>query len=167
MPDATRTPRPAHEVRVPPDVRALCTLTRIDYENAVLVESALDDSARPRTGERWARAILEDASAETRRALTRQWTRFGLQLGPAHSDRHVLGWPIRRNTPDHALLSAASDNGLQAELLIQRLPDALLVASFIQHDTDDARTEWAEAEHLHAPVMCRLIDDAVTRATPV
>ncbi|WP_157006935.1 hypothetical protein [Agromyces laixinhei] len=168
MPDTSRTPHMAHEIQVPPEVRALSTLSRIDYQNAVLVETdTRPDSALQRTAEQWARAALEDAPAEIRRTLTQQWTaRFGLQLEPAHPDRHVLGWPIRRSAPDHALLGTASDNGLQAELLIQCRPDALLFASFIQHDTDDARARWAEAEHLHAPAMCRLLDDAIGRATP-
>lgn len=163
----TRVPNRAREIQVPAEARALSTLSRIDYENAVHVDlDAVDDSAQNRTGEQWARAVHEDAPADTRHALTQQWTRFGLQLGPAHSDRHVLGWPVRQSTPDHVLLGTTSDNGLQAELLIQRRPRALLFASFIQHDTDDARTLWAEVKHMHTPVMCQLIDQAVARVSP-
>lgn len=167
MPDPTspvQARNPAREIAVPPAARALSTPSRIDYENAVLVAiDAVDDSARDRTAEQWARAVHEDAPADTRRALTQGWTRFGLRLGPAHSDRHVLGWPIRRSTPDHVLLGTGSENGLQVELLIQHSPHTLLFASFVQRDTDAARTLWAEVEHMHTPVMCRLLDEAVVR----
>lgn len=163
----TQAPNRAREIQVPPETRALSTLSGIDYENAILADiDAVDDSVQGRTGEQWARAVLEDAPAGTRRALTLGWTGFGLRLRPARSDRHVLGWPVRHSAPDHILLGTTSANGLQAELLIQRRPHALLFASFIRHDTDDARTLWAEAEHLHAPMMCQLIDQAVARAAP-
>lgn len=169
MPDTTpaQPPDRTREIQVPPETHALSTLSRIDYENAILVEiEAVADSVQDRTGEQWARAVLEDAPVDTRRTLTQQWTRFGLKLGPAHSDRHVLGWRVRHSTSDHALLGVTSDNGLHAEQLTQRRPRALLFASFIQQDTDDARTLWTEVEHLHAPVMRQLADQAVARAAP-
>jgi hypothetical protein len=41
--------------------RALSTLCHVDYEDAFLVETG---PAQDRTGEQWARAILEDGSDE-------------------------------------------------------------------------------------------------------
>lgn len=167
MPDTVHISNRAHEISVPPEASALGTLSRTDYENAILVElDTVDASAQNWTGEQWARAMLEGAPTATRGKLIQQWTQFGLQLGPEQSNRHVLGWPVRRSTPGHILLGTTSDNGLHAELLIQRRPHTLLFVSFIQYDTDNARKLWAQAQHKHAPVMCQLIAEAVTRATP-
>ena len=66
------------QVPLPPAARALSTLPRVDYEDAFLVETG---PAQDRTAEQWARAILEDAPASTRNALSRGWSRLGLRLG--------------------------------------------------------------------------------------
>jgi hypothetical protein len=151
----------AHEIPLPPGARERSTLTRVDYENAVLVEIGPADGS---TAEQWARAILEGAPAPMRAALTGGWARLGLPLGPEHSEQHVLGWAVRPADPGAVLLRAGSPGGLRAELLIERRPDAVLVASFVQHDGDAARTAWTEVEGLHAPVVCQLLDEAVARA---
>jgi hypothetical protein len=169
MPEATaaaQTPNEAHEVPVPDDTRALSTLARIDYENAIVKAlDAVDGPARDRTGEQWARAVLEDAPAEMRYALTRGWSQLGLQLGPMQSDQHVLGWAVRHSTPDSALLAGGSPSTLQGELLVEHRQGTLLFASFIQHGSDEARARWAAVEHMHTPAMCRLVDEAVFRAS--
>jgi hypothetical protein len=56
------------QVTLPPAARALSTLSHVDYEDAFLVETG---PAPDRTGEQWARAILEDAPMRTRNALSR------------------------------------------------------------------------------------------------
>lgn len=169
MPDPTSPPpqpRRPRVIDVPPDARALSTLARIDYANAVLADiDTVDDAARRRTGEQWARAVLEDAPPDTRSELTQGWSRLGIHLGPARSDEHVLGWSVRRSTPDYALIAAGASGGLRGELLIERRQGSLLFASFIQQDSAEARALWAAVEHMHTPVMCRLVADAITRAT--
>lgn len=169
VPDPTSPAPQPHRARVidlPPQARACSTLVRIDYANAILADiDAVDGAARSRTGEQWARAVLEDAPADTRSELTQGWSRLGIPLGPAGSDGHVLGWSVRRSTPDYALLAAGVSGGLRGELLVQCRQGRLLFASFIQHGSAEARALWAAVEHLHTPVMCRLVADAVTRAT--
>ena len=86
------TPGRVCQVAVPPAARTLSTLAHIDYEDAFLVEIG---PAQDRTGEQWARAILEDAPIIMRRALRWSWFALGLQLGSTRSDRHVLGWELR------------------------------------------------------------------------
>jgi hypothetical protein len=54
-------PQEVHQVEVPPEVRALSTLERVDYEDAFLAET---QHAHDRSAEGWARAILEDAPLE-------------------------------------------------------------------------------------------------------
>ena len=51
------------QVTPPPAARALSTLCHVDYEDAFLVGTG---PAQDRTGEQWARAILEDAPVSTR-----------------------------------------------------------------------------------------------------
>ncbi|MFI0736679.1 hypothetical protein ACH4PU_01025 [Streptomyces sp. NPDC021100] len=147
---------------VPPAAHALSTLPRIDYENAVLADL---DTAPDRTAEQWARAVLEDADADTRQALTRGWTSLGLALAPAGSDGCVLGWRVRSSTPDAVLLAADATLGLRGELLFQLTRGGLLSACFIQLDGDAARALWAPVESRHPQVMHRLLEQAVSRAT--
>ncbi|MFB9908997.1 hypothetical protein [Allokutzneria oryzae] len=154
-------PIPARDVPVPSDALALSTLARIDYANAVLVEIA---PAWDQSAEHWARAVLEGAPADMRHALTSGWSALGLQLGSTESDRFVLGWTVRHATADHILLGADSPIGLRGELLFQRRPHALVFASFIQHDTDDARAMWDGVKEIHPQVMRQLVDAAVSRA---
>ncbi|MGI5340192.1 hypothetical protein ACQEVS_23730 [Streptomyces sp. CA-181903] len=165
MVDSTPRSRVSGRVRhvpVPPAAHALSTLSRIDYENAVLADLG---PAPYRTAEQWARAVLEDADAGTRQALREGWTSLGLALGPARSDGHVLGWPVRRDTPDAVLLAADPTLGLRGELLFQRGPGTLLLACFIRLDDDAARALWASAESRHPQVMHRLLEQAVSRTT--
>ena len=96
------------QVTLPPAARALSTLSHVDYEDAFLVETG---PAQDRTGEQWARAILEDAPMSTRNALSRGWSALGLRPGSTQSDRLVLGWEVRRTTPDVALLGASGRLG--------------------------------------------------------
>ena len=71
------------QVTPPPAARALSTLCHVDYEDAFLVGTG---PAQDRTGEQWARAILEDAPMSTRNALSRGWSALGLRLGSTQSD---------------------------------------------------------------------------------
>ena len=105
------------QVDVPPDVHALSTLSRIDYEDAFLAETL---HAHDRSAEGWARAILEDAPIKTRSTLVSGWTSLGLQLGSLRSDAFVLGWKVQRSTPEFLLLGASSRVGMPAELVVRR-----------------------------------------------
>jgi hypothetical protein len=100
-------------VRLPPSARALSMFSRIDYHDAFLVETGPDHD---RTAEQWARAMLERAPVSRRNALARGWSMLGLRLGSARSDHCVLGWEIRRATPDAVLLGARGRLGLSGEL---------------------------------------------------
>ena len=68
------------EVAFPPSARALTALSRVDYTDAFVRATR---RAGDRTGEQWARAMLEDAPAATRRALRRGWFLLGVRLGSA------------------------------------------------------------------------------------
>ncbi|HEY0815268.1 MAG TPA: hypothetical protein VGE11_18515 [Pseudonocardia sp.] len=131
--------RSVRQVAVPPTARARTTLARVDYADAFLVDAA---STRDRTGEQWARLILEGAPAKTRRDLGRGWSALGLRLRPVGSDRTVLGWEIRDSTPDVALLGARGRLGIAGELLFERQPGGMLFATFVQLTNPVARVFW-------------------------
>ena len=154
--DVARVGR-ARQITVPADARALSTLPRVDYEDAFLVETAL---ARERTGEQWARAMLEDAPARTRRALRWTWLALGLRLGSTRDEQRVFGWELRRSSPDFALLAARSLIGLQAEVLLERGQDSVLCASFLRLGNPLARATWAGI----APGHRRAVPDLLTQA---
>jgi len=100
------------QVAVPPAARALSTLSRVGYEDAFLVDTGLDQD---RSGEQWSRVILEGAPVFLRRRLRWGWFALGLRLGCTPTDRFVLGWEVRRSTPDFALLGAGGRLGLSGE----------------------------------------------------
>lgn len=161
MPDSAASTE-AREIAVSPDVRALSELSRIDYENAVVAEFA---AAGSRSAEQWFREILERAPSELREALVSGWSGLGLRLGPLDDDQHVLGWSIRRSTPDEVVLSASSEGGLRGELVVRRQRDSLLFGSFIRLDTAAVRDMWNAVVHQHTPAMCQLLAGAVDRAS--
>jgi hypothetical protein len=57
----------------------------------------------------------------------------------------MLGWQVRRSTPDVALLAASSRRGLEleGEVLVKHQQHTLLIAIFVQLDNPIARAVWA------------------------
>jgi hypothetical protein len=153
--DSKSSPRQVHQVTVPPAARAHTTLSHVDYEDAFLVEAG---PSHGRTGEQWARAMLEDAPIMMRRKLRWGWFALGLTLGSTGSDRLVLGWEVRRSTPDFALLASGSRVGLPAELLFERRQHTLLFVTFVQQQNPIARAMWAAVAPRHRQVVRYLLE---------
>lgn len=158
-----QTPDRVRQVALPPGVRALSMLSHVDYEDAFLVDVG---QTRERTAEQWARAVMEDAPLTVRRTLQSGWTGIGLKLGGKPADRFVLGWEIRRNTPELVLLGADSWVGMPAELLFKREQHTLLCATLVQHNNQAARLLWAGVEPVHVPVVRRVLEQASRRCSP-
>ncbi len=156
-------PGRVRQVTLPSAARALSTLSHVDYEDAFLIETG---PAQDRTGEQWARAILEGAPVSTREALSMGWSTLGLRLGATQSDRLVLGWEVRRSTPDVALLGASGRLGLSGELLFERQQQTLLFATFVQLDNSVARELWAGIAARHRQVVRDLLEQANSSERP-
>ena len=140
--------------------RALCTLQRIDYQDAFAIQ------AQPRladTGEQWARAVLEGAPLRMRVQLVGGWLALGLKLGTPWSKRNVLGWPVVHRTPDAVLLGAGSRFGLAGQLLFMRDGDELLFSTLVQLDNTVARTVWRRIDVQHRLVVRWLLSAAERR----
>lgn len=149
------------QVAVPPEARALSTLSHIDYEDAFSVEVA---DAVERTAEAWARAVTEDAPAGVRCRLRSGWLALGLKLGGAPPERSVLGWEIRRSTPEFVLLGADSRIGMPGELLFMRRQHTLLFCTFVRQDNSTVRRVWGLTERKHVRVVRGLLEQAAARA---
>lgn len=160
LPDAASAVR---QVAVPPTARALSTLSHIDYEDAFLLETG---PTQYRPAEQWARAILEDSPRTVRSGLLAGWSTIGLKVGTNRSGRSVLGWDVRRNSPEFVLLGADSRIGMPGELLVKRGRDTLLFATFVQHDNLAARALWAAVEPVHVRVVRDLLEQASNRLAP-
>ena len=143
------------QIAVPEDARALSTLDRIDYADAFLVAM---ERVGDRTAEEWARALLEDAPATLRGRLVSGWSALGLKLGRGRGS--VLGWEVRRSTPEVVLLGACSRIGMPGELLFMHEPRGLLFATFVRHDNVLARRMWARVEPTHVRVVRQVLSAA-------
>lgn len=148
------------QIAVPDDAKAICTLARIDYEDAFQVDVG---AVQDRTAEQWARTVLEDSPVSVRGALVAGWSAIGLKLGFGRSRERVLGWEIRLNSPDAVLLGAGSRIGLLGQLLFKRLSDRLLFCTFVQQRNAGARAMWARVEPVHVPTVRRILEQASRR----
>jgi uncharacterized protein DUF2867 len=148
------------EVELPPSARELTTLSRVDYTDAFVLTTPRGGN---RTGEEWARAILEEAPDTTRRGLRRGWFVLGVALGATDDRRRVLGWPVRQSSPDHAVLAADSLMGMEAEVLVKRERGSLLVATLIKLNNPLARAIWTAFSPQHRRVVRHLLRQAGTR----
>jgi Protein of unknown function (DUF2867) len=141
------------QIAVPEAARELSTLRRIDYADAFLLDTSAD-----RTPEQWARTILEDAPAAMRGSLLSGWTSIGLKINASGTD--ILGWQLRRSTPDHVLLGADSRIGMPGELLCKREERGVLFATFVRQDNPAARAVWAGVEPVHVRIVRRILEHA-------
>lgn len=148
------------QVELPAEAAALATLSRVDYTDAFRAGMS---SLPPRSGEEWAREILEGAPASVRKGLRQGWTALGLKLAPTGADGSVLGWRIRHSDADHALLGMDSRIGMPAELLLKPEDGSFLFATFVRQDNILARAVWAGIGPRHRRIVPRLIAAAVSR----
>jgi hypothetical protein len=153
------TPAQVRQIDPPPDVRALSTLPVIDYADGFTVTGG----AGERTPEQWARAVLADAPPRVRLKLVVGWTFLGLRLGIRPPAERILGWRIRRSTPDVLLLGAGSRLGLPAELLFRREPDGVLFATFVRQRSRLARALWPRVIPGHQRIVASLLTHGARR----
>jgi Protein of unknown function (DUF2867) len=145
-----------------PEVRALSMLPAIDYADAFTVTGP---GAGERTPAQWARTVLDQAPRLVRVKLVVGWTLLGLRLGARSPGDRILGWRIRRSTPDLVLIGADSLVGLPAELLFLRQPDGLLFATFVQEQSWYARVLWPRVVPSHQRIVRSLLTDGARQTS--
>jgi hypothetical protein len=146
------------QVALPDDVRALSTLSRVDYADGFI----LDVDAAHWTAERWARAVLEEAPLAMRARLLAGWTALGLKGGGTGA---ILDWDVRHHSAETVLLGRDSRIGMPAELLFTLRPEGLFFATFVHHGTVATRATWAAVEAAHVRIVLTLLEAAGRRAT--
>ena len=161
-PSPPGTPAQVRQLDPSPQVRALSTLPGVDYADAFTVTGA---AASERTPEQWARTVLDRAPRPVRLKLVVGWTLLGLRLGVRPPGGRILGWRIRRSTPDLVLLGAGSLVGLPAELLFLRQPDGLLFATFVRQQSRYARALWPRVVPSHQRIVRSLLADGARQAS--
>jgi hypothetical protein len=162
--DAVGSADRVRQVDVPPSLRSLSTLTRIDYADTFLVDVG---RLGERTAEEFARETFEGAPLAIRTQLLSGWSSIGLKIGAGPSDRPVLGWQVRQNTPEFILLGADSRIGMPGELLFKKNGDTLLFATFLHHGNLAARALWAVVEPAHVRIVRNILDRATRRLRAV
>jgi Protein of unknown function (DUF2867) len=158
--EADRVRPEVREIELPVPARALSTLPRIDYTDAFRLTIP---GASRHTGEEWARAILEGAPAPTRAMLRRGWFALGLHLGSSNNRRLVLGWAVRRRSPEFVVLGARSLLGMEAELLFRRERSAILFATLLKLNNPLFRTFWGAFSPQHRRIVRHLLKEAGRR----
>lgn len=150
---------PVSMISLPPDARALSTVSRVDYEDAFLVDVGVD-----RTAEQWLRAVINDPPFAVRARLVTGWLTLGLKLGLPWSGRRVLGWKVLHSDASYVLLGAESWLGLRGQLLFRsETGGALLFATIVQLSNPAARAVWATITPTHQDVVHSLLSHAAGR----
>jgi hypothetical protein len=148
------------QVELPAADTALATLSRVDYTDAFRADVS---SLSPRSGEAWAREMIEGASPAVRKGLRQGWTALGLKLAADGAEGSVLGWRIRHSDADYALLGVDSRIGMPAELLFKPDGDSLLFATIVGQGNPVARVVWAAIGPRHRRIVPRLLAAAIVR----
>jgi hypothetical protein len=156
------TDRSVSAVALPADARRLTTLSRIDYEDAFLVDAGVQRSA-----EEWVQAMLSDAPLMVRSRLVAGWLALGLNLRGPWSAHRVLGWHVQHSDSDFVLLAADSWLGLRGQLLFRSEPRGLLFATFVQQNNPLVRSLWARITHRHQQVVQSLLIHAARRQAAI
>ena len=142
------------QVPLPPEVRALSTLPRLDYTDSFVAGTS---RAQELTAEEWARRMLENAPVPFLLAAPVTWFSLGLKHGPPWSRENVLGWPVRRREPDLLLLGADGRLGASAELLLQRRADSIFFATLLRIDSPAMKRVWSAMEGPHRRIVAKLL----------
>jgi len=150
------------QIPVPPSAQVLSDLPRVDYADAFVVDPAPTDRL---TAEQWARTVLEQAPLGVRHMLRAGWLALGLKLDAAPADRSMLGWEIRRSTPELVLLGADSRLGLAGELLFRREPRSFLFCTFVHQENQLGHATWIGVEAAHIGVVRRMLNQAIERCS--
>ena len=148
------------QVDLPAADAVLATLSRVDYTDAFRADVS---SLWPRSGEAWAREMIEGAPPAVRKGLRQGWKALGLKLAPDGAEGCILGWRIRHSDADYALLGVDSRIGMPAELLFKPDGGSLLFATIVGQGNPLARVVWAAIGPRHRRIVPRMLATAIAR----
>jgi hypothetical protein len=153
----TRTPTPHGQVTrdVPDAVRALSSLTRIDYADRCTLGTEV-----VATPEQWARAMFGDVPSAAEQLIWRGV--LGFRLSRGRSPATVGGWRIGGGGSDWIRLETAS-RSLTAEMLVQTGGGAVAWTTCLRFDRLPGRAVWAPASAVHRRLVPGVLRAAAAR----
>jgi hypothetical protein len=137
---------------VPEPIRRLHSLADPDYAD---VFTLMTSRATDRSGEAWARAVLEDTPIG--RSAPRLWRLLGLRLGPRSSPDYVQGWRIA-DRGDGWIRIEATSWFMTAHAVVHVDDGRVSVALFLRYERAIAALIWPPVSVMHrraVPVMLR------------
>ncbi|MEV2240172.1 hypothetical protein [Micromonospora sp. NPDC049891] len=143
--------------RLPASVRALSSLSRIDYADHFVLPT---DAAA--TVERWARVMFGDTPDAIELFLWRGL--MGLRLSRTASADTVAGWQIGEQGDDWIRLEADSWF-LAANLVVQASGDRVALGTFLRYDRWLAHLVWPPLSVLHRRLVPGVLRKAASRIT--
>jgi hypothetical protein len=151
-------------VDVPPPISASFACSTA---NDALAFAVTTEAATSRTAPQWARAVFEGAPAVVRWFLLFGWAHvLRLQLGPAASADHALGWAIA----DGDLV--AGSTSLTAESRLVRASNTVVVerstvtwVTLVHYSHAAGRPLWAVARPFHRLTLRYLLARAAREAS--
>jgi Protein of unknown function (DUF2867) len=148
----------AQRAAVPIRARELAALDRINYADCFTVAVSAT-----RTSEEWLRLVVE-AMPALFVAVRAAHRALGLQLAPADSAEHIIGWEVLRSDPEACVLGNAGWLGAP-RIVGLAPPGQVVLATLIEFNGITGRALWAAAAPVHRAVACYCLN-ALPSLTP-
>jgi hypothetical protein len=145
---------------VPEPIRRLEPLADPDYAD---VFTLLTSHATERSGEAWARAVLEQTPIG--RSAPRVWRALGLRLGPPSSPHHVQGWQIADRGEGWIRLETRSWS-MTAHAVVHAEEGRLSLALFLRFYRAVAALIWLPVGRLHRRGVPPMLRQALRATDP-
>jgi hypothetical protein len=142
---------------VPESVRALGSLTAIDYADLFTLRTLTETSP-----ERWARAMFGNVPSPAERLIWRGL--LGLRLAPGRSAATVGGWRIGGRGADWIRLEVASAL-LTCNLVVKAADGQVSLATFLHYDRRLGRLLWPPLSALHRRLAPGVLRGAAARVS--
>jgi hypothetical protein len=151
-----KAPGGEQESTVPESVRALGSLTGIDYADLFTLHTRAEA-----TPERWARAMFGNVPSPAERVIWRGL--LGLRLARGRSPATVGGWRIGGRGADWIRLEAAS-GALSCNLVVQTGDGRVSLATFLHYERRLGRALWPPLSAIHRRLVPGVLRSAAARA---
>jgi hypothetical protein len=141
--------------RVPESMRALSSLSRVDYVDQFTLSVAVDA-----TPERWARALFGDVPSAGEWFIWRGV--LGLRLSPERSPWTIGGWRVNGRGENWIRLETASWF-LTGNLIVRTTADAVSWATFLRYDRGIGHVVWPPLSAIHRRLVPGVLRAASAR----
>ncbi|MGY5129949.1 DUF2867 domain-containing protein [Streptomyces nigrescens] len=141
---------------IPASIRALSSLSHIDYVDVFTLRTDADAGTTP---EQWARAMFGDVPSVAEQLIWRGL--LGLRLSRGRSPETVAGWRITERGEDWIRLETASWF-LTGNLLVQATEGRVSLGTFLRYDRRLGHGVWPVLSAVHRRLTPGLLRDAAS-----